>query len=52
MSTRILVVDDSPTIRKVVSSILDDQGYETITAENGEDALDMRCDLNAEEPSP
>ncbi|HEY1532436.1 MAG TPA: DUF4388 domain-containing protein [Polyangiaceae bacterium] len=39
MSTRILVVDDSPTIRKVVSLILDAQGYVTVTAENGEDAL-------------
>jgi CheY-like chemotaxis protein len=39
MSTRILVVDDSPTIRKVVCSILGDQGYETLTADNGDDAL-------------
>lgn len=39
MSTRILVVDDSPTIRRIVSSILDNEGYETLTAENGEDAL-------------
>src|SRR5260221_12488061 len=39
MSTKVLVVDDSPTIRKVVSFILDAQGYETLTAENGEDAL-------------
>jgi CheY-like chemotaxis protein len=39
MSTRVLVVDDSPTIRKVLSAILDEQGYETLTAENGEDAL-------------
>ena len=39
MATRVLVVDDSPTIRKVVEVILGDQGYETVTAENGEDAL-------------
>jgi DNA-binding response OmpR family regulator len=38
-NTRVLVVDDSPTIRKVVSLILGAQGYETLTAENGEDAL-------------
>lgn len=37
--TRVLVVDDSPTIRKVVSYILDEEGYETVTAEDGEDAL-------------
>ncbi len=39
MSTRVLVVDDSPTIRKVVAAILGEQGYETLTAENGDDAL-------------
>jgi CheY-like chemotaxis protein len=39
MITRVLVVDDSPTIRKVVSSILDEEGYEILTAEDGEDAL-------------
>jgi CheY-like chemotaxis protein len=39
MSTRILVVDDSPTIRKVVSHLLDANGYETLTADNGEDAI-------------
>ncbi|HEX7668168.1 MAG TPA: DUF4388 domain-containing protein [Polyangiaceae bacterium] len=40
MGTRVLVVDDSPTIRKVVSAILGAHGYDTVTAENGEDALD------------
>lgn len=39
MTKRILVVDDSPTIRKVVTRILGDRGYETEAAENGEDAL-------------
>ncbi|HEX4334982.1 MAG TPA: response regulator [Polyangiaceae bacterium] len=39
MITRVLVVDDSPTIRKVVSFILDEEGYECVTAEDGEDAL-------------
>jgi CheY-like chemotaxis protein len=49
MSTRVLVVDDSPTIRKVVSHLLDANGYETLTADNGEDAIqklrDERVDL-------
>lgn len=39
MSTKILVVDDSPTLRKVVAGLLDDRGYATVTAENGEEAL-------------
>ncbi|HEX3594292.1 MAG TPA: response regulator [Polyangiaceae bacterium] len=39
MITRVLVVDDSPTIRKVVSHLLDEEGYECVTAEDGEDAL-------------
>ena len=38
---RILVVDDSPTIRKVVSSILARNNYETIDAEDGIEALDV-----------
>lgn len=41
MITRVLVVDDSPTIRKVVSFILDEEGYECVTAEDGEDALTL-----------
>jgi CheY-like chemotaxis protein len=49
MSTRVLVVDDSPTIRKVVSHLLDANGYETLTADNGEDAIqklrDEKVDL-------
>lgn len=39
MGARILVVDDSPTIRKVVASILASQEYEAVTAEDGQDAL-------------
>jgi CheY-like chemotaxis protein len=37
---RILVVDDSPTIRKVVTGILGRHGYETIAAADGQLALD------------
>jgi CheY-like chemotaxis protein len=40
MGARILVVDDSPTIRKVVASILEARSFEPITAEDGQDALD------------
>jgi CheY-like chemotaxis protein len=38
--TRILVVDDSATIRKVVSAILDRRGYTTAQAADGQAALD------------
>ncbi|MGO8995210.1 MAG: DUF4388 domain-containing protein [Polyangiaceae bacterium] len=37
---RILVVDDSPTLRKVVTSILERHGYEAIAAADGIVALD------------
>ncbi len=41
MKTRVLVVDDSPTIRKVVSSILERHGYDAVTAADGQRALDI-----------
>jgi CheY-like chemotaxis protein len=40
MSARVLVVDDSATIRKVVKSILEARAYEAVTAEDGQDALE------------
>jgi DNA-binding response OmpR family regulator len=40
MTSRILVVDDSPTIRRVVSAILERHGYEAALASDGEDALE------------
>jgi DNA-binding response OmpR family regulator len=38
MATRILVVDDSPTIRSVVSTILERSGYDPKVAFDGQDA--------------
>lgn len=37
----LLVVDDSPSSRRIVSEALRNQGYEVITAEDGEQALDV-----------
>lgn len=40
-SARVLVVDDSLTIRKVVSSVLDRHGFEAMQASDGMAALEM-----------
>jgi DNA-binding response OmpR family regulator len=40
MATRILVVDDSPTIRTVVSTILERNGYEPKVASDGQHAYE------------
>jgi CheY-like chemotaxis protein len=44
MPTRILVIDDSPTIRKVVRAILERRGYETVDAADGQLGLDALSD--------
>lgn len=41
MSARILVVDDSPTIRKVVGSILEARAYQAVLAGDGQEALEL-----------
>ena len=41
ISTRVLVVDDSPTIRKVVSSVLERHGFEAVQAADGQAALEQ-----------
>jgi len=38
----ILIVDDEPDIRQLVSEILEDEGYEVNTAENAEEAKELR----------
>jgi DNA-binding response OmpR family regulator len=40
MPTRVLVVDDSPTIRKVVSAVLERHGFAASQASDGQAALD------------
>ncbi len=41
MGARIMIVDDSPTIRKVVASILERHDYETIDAKDGVHAMQV-----------
>jgi CheY-like chemotaxis protein len=41
MSTRILIIDDMPGILALLSVYLDNQGYEVMTAQNGEEALQV-----------
>jgi DNA-binding response OmpR family regulator len=40
MAKRILVVEDDPSIRELLSATMLDEGYEVVTAENGSVALD------------
>jgi len=41
VSSRILVIDDSPTIRRVVSSTLQTYGYETSAADRGDTGIEQ-----------
>lgn len=41
MGIRILVVDDMPAITILMSEYLSDQGYEVLTASNGQEALEL-----------
>ncbi len=40
MPIRVLVVDDSPTIRRVVGAVLERHGFEAVSAPDGQAALD------------
>jgi len=41
MSKRILIADDSGSIRQMLSFVLSDAGYEVKAAEDGQEAIDM-----------
>ncbi len=45
MPKKFLIVDDSASMRQLVSSTIKDAGYEVLVAENGKDALSV---LNSE----
>ena len=38
---RVLIVEDDPTVLRIVRRVLEDAGYETFTAVDGQDALDQ-----------
>ncbi len=42
---RVLVVDDSETIRRLISMNLELEGFEVVTATDGQDALDKVVDV-------
>ncbi len=37
----VLIVDDSPTIRRIATSVLERHGYRVLTADNGESGFDL-----------
>ena len=43
---RILIVDDEPSYRQALSDLLGGEGYQTFTASNGEDAMDLVATQN------
>jgi CheY-like chemotaxis protein len=47
MAKKVLVIDDDPVVVKYLISLLEDNGYETCTAANGKEAMNV---LKAEKP--
>ncbi len=41
MSKKVLVVDDEADVRKFLSTVLEKHGFETLTAEDGTEALEI-----------
>lgn len=41
VTSRVLVVEDDPAIRRMVSLVLEEQGYEALTAEDAEMAMEL-----------
>ena len=47
-NVKILVVDDDPDIRTVLTALLESKGYQVVTASDGQEGLDT---LKAEKPN-
>ena len=47
MTHKVLIVDDESAIRESLSGVLEDEGYKTFVAENGQQGLDI---ASAEKP--
>ena len=45
MPTKILIVDDSPSVRKVLRETLEGRGWECAEAVNGEDAIERAAQV-------
>lgn len=43
-ASHILIVDDDPTIRSILEALLEDEGFDPVTAANGQEALRMVAD--------
>ena len=41
ISKKILIIEDSPTVRAMVKETIEKKGYEVIEADNGEEGLEM-----------
>lgn len=52
MSANILAVDDSPTMRVLLSRSLESMGYRVTSAVDGQDALDKYAGAAPMPPSP
>ena len=46
MTRRVLVVDDDPTVRDVLSTLLSFDGLDVVTASDGRSALDIAKDVH------
>lgn len=46
MSSKVMVIDDSNTIRKTAETILKKEGYEVFTANNGFEAMSVIADTH------